>query len=59
MRTITGGEGVRLTVTRKGIEIVGWYDHFVGMEPIEVPWAELDAMRERVREGRPRTDGQG
>lgn len=47
------GEGLRLTVTRRGIEVEGWYDSLVGLGPIKVTWADLEAMRERVKEGQP------
>ena len=50
--------GAQLTVTRRGVEVFAWYDSFVGnAETIVLTWDELDAMRERVEQGRkvPRT----
>lgn len=49
----SGGERITLTVTRKGIEVHGVYDSFVGIEGGSIPWSELEAMRKRVMEVRP------
>lgn len=46
-----GGSGVRLTVTRKGIEVFGWYDGGVGVDDIlVVPWDEVEKARRQVRD---------
>lgn len=42
--------GVRLTVTRFGVEVFGWYDSFVGLEPIALAWSEVDAARAEVNQ---------
>ena len=47
----TRSSGVRLTVTRRGLEVFGWYDNLVGCEPLVLPWSEVDAARENVVEG--------
>jgi hypothetical protein len=39
---------VRMTLTRAGVEIDGWYDTFVGMDTVFVPWDEFDKLRERL-----------
>ena len=41
-------EGLGLTVTRKGVEVRGWYDHLVGMDPIHLIWEELLAAKAEV-----------
>lgn len=49
----SGGTGVGITLTRKGVEVDGWYDGgYGGIEPLFMPWDEFDAMRKRVMEGR-------
>lgn len=40
--------GIKLTVTRRGIEVSGHYDSFIGLEGGEVTWLSLDEMREKV-----------
>lgn len=52
-RVIEGSSsGVQLTVTRKGVEIFGWYDSFVGCsDGIHLTWADLEQMRARVDRG--------
>lgn len=52
-RNDAGGGGLRLTVTRKGVEVFGWYDGFGGLEGIYLSWAEFDQARERVSRGKP------
>ena len=47
-------EGFELIVTRKGVEVRGWYDHIVGLPGFSLPWAELDRARERVAKGEDR-----
>ncbi len=44
----TGRSGVGVTVTRKGIEVYGWYDSIVGMEPVILSWDELDNAKALV-----------
>lgn len=44
-----GTSGVDLTIDRAGIRISGWYDSFVGIEPITLTWAEFDAEREALK----------
>jgi len=42
--------GTKLTFTRKGVEVIGWYDHFVGTgDGWSLSWEDLDAIREAVR----------
>lgn len=45
--------GIDLVVTRKGVELGGWYDHFVGVEGGLIPWAELDRLRAEVMPPKP------
>ena len=50
-----GQEGLRLTVTRKGVEVDGAYDGgYGGFESIVVTWRELLDAQRRVLEGRAR-----
>ena len=42
--------GVRLTVTRNGVEVFGWYDSFIGLEPVSLTWRELEAARAEVNQ---------
>ena len=45
--------GVQVTVTRKGMEIFGWHDHFAGNgEPIVLSWKEIEEARRKVMEVR-------
>jgi len=45
--------GIDCTVTRKGIEIGGFFDSFVGIEGRLIPWAEIDEARRRVMSSDP------
>ena len=45
--------GIDCTVTRKGLELGGWYDSFVGIEGRLISWGELDAARARVMSAEP------
>lgn len=45
--------GVDATVTRKGLEIGGFYDSFVGLPGRFIPWSELDAARRKVMSKEP------
>lgn len=46
------GEGMEMIVTRKGVEVLGWYDSgYGGLEPLALTWAEIDAARARVAQG--------
>lgn len=48
-----GQEGLRLTVTRKGVEVSGAYDSgYGGFETIEVEWHQLFRAKDRVDNGR-------
>ena len=48
-----GEDGLRLTVTRKGVEVHGAYDGgYGGFAPVEVTWEELLNAKDRVRDGR-------
>ena len=40
--------GIDFTVTRRGIEVDGFYDSFVGIEGGFIPWEEVDRMRQEV-----------
>lgn len=42
------GSGMKLTLTRQGVEIHAWYDHYVGIEGGSMTWAEFDAMRAQL-----------
>ena len=42
------GSGVQLTITRKGVEVFGWYDHIVGIEGGYLPWEQFDQLRRQV-----------
>lgn len=41
-------DGVRLVLTRRGIEVSGHYDSIVGIEGGSISWADLDAARAKV-----------
>lgn len=44
--------GMELVATRKGVEVHGWYDSFVGIGGhITLSWDELEAMKGRVMRG--------
>lgn len=45
----TPDSGIRLIITRKGVELFGWYDHIVGIEGRAIPWDEFDRAREFVQ----------
>lgn len=40
--------GITLTVTRKGVEVDGWYDHIVGLVGPDLTWDELLAAKAEV-----------
>lgn len=44
-------EGISVAVTRKGLEVFGFYDSFVGIEPMTISWEDLEESRKRVFEG--------
>lgn len=51
---VKSGEGVWLTVTRKGIEVDGAYDSgYVGLEGLSVTWDELLSAKAEVEKGMP------
>lgn len=52
VRSGSKASGVEVIVTRRGLEIFGWYDHFVGAgEPLSLTWDELEQMKGRVMRG--------
>ena len=40
--------GIRVAVTRKGLEVFGWYDSFVGLPGPVITWAVLEDARREV-----------
>lgn len=48
IRTGTKFSGIEVRLTRKGVEIGGFYDSFVGMETTELTWEQFDALRAEV-----------
>lgn len=45
----SASEGTKLTFTRKGVEVTGWYDHFCGTgNGWELSWSDLEAIRQKV-----------
>lgn len=40
--------GIDLVVTRKGIEVRGFYDSFVGLSGGDLSWEVIDSVRARV-----------
>ncbi len=45
----TVGVGIKLLVTRKGIEVSGWYGGWnAGIDKLLVPWQQIDEAREEV-----------
>lgn len=52
IKVISDGDscGLRVTLTRKGIEVDGWYDHYVGIYPADnlIPWEEVNRIREEI-----------
>lgn len=47
-----GQEGLRLTVTRKGVEVSGAYDGgWVGFDTLKVDWPQLLQAKARVDSG--------
>lgn len=53
LRVAHGRSGIDCRVTRKGLEIDGWYDSFVGIEGRLIPWDELDDARKYVMSSEP------
>jgi hypothetical protein len=50
--------GTRLTFTRRGVEVFGWYDHFVGVGEVwALSWDELDEIRRELRVPAGQTEG--
>ena len=48
-RTLSGSSsGISLVLTRKGVEVRGWYDHFGGIEGGSLTWAEFDELRKSL-----------
>lgn len=45
LRSNNRAEGVEAEPTPEGILVSGWYDHFVAIEPIVIPWEVVDAWR--------------
>lgn len=44
--------GTKLTFTRKGVEVVGWFDHFCGTgDGWSLTWAEIGAIRSALIDG--------
>lgn len=43
-----GGSGIEVVLTRKGVEITGWYDSMVGLPSGSLTWAEFDRLRAEV-----------
>jgi len=43
-----GASNISVTFTRAGLEVSGYYDHFVGLEGMKVPWEEIDAIRQAM-----------
>ena len=39
---------VQLTFTRRGVEITGHYDHFVGIESGFLSWEEIERIRTQL-----------
>lgn len=38
--------GITVTITRLGIEVFGWYDHYVGIADGQlIRWADIDEAR--------------
>jgi hypothetical protein len=48
IRTGSSSSGIEVRLTRKGVEIGGFYDHIVGMEPSSLTWDQFDALRAEV-----------
>lgn len=49
----TPAEGIIATPTARGLDVHGWYDHFVGIEGGVIPWDELEReLRTRRRRRR-------
>ncbi len=47
----TVGVGIKLLVTRKGIEVSAWYDGWSGgIEGLSVSWQQIDEAREEVNQ---------
>lgn len=42
--------GIEIRFTRKHIDVIGWYDTYVGIEGGILTWDELDAIRQRLFE---------
>lgn len=43
-----GHSELALTITRKGIEVTGFYDSFVGLQGIYLTWEQVEETRRRV-----------
>lgn len=40
-----GSSGINITFTRKGIELAGYFDSFVGIEGGFISWTDIDLIR--------------
>jgi hypothetical protein len=43
------GEGITFKVTRKGVDVSGYYDHFVALEGYTVTWEAIDEARKELQ----------
>ena len=43
--------GIEVTVTRRGLEVFGFYDSMVGLPGPTISWVDLDAARYRIEHG--------
>lgn len=46
------GDGLRLEITHRGVEMFGWYDSMVGIAPIDVSLDDLEAALKNARRKR-------
>ena len=53
VRSGDGTVGHHLVVTRRGIEVSGWYYSTGTGEPISLSWEEFEEIKDRVMRGKP------
>jgi hypothetical protein len=45
-------DGVQLCISHRGVEVFGWYDSIVGIEPIQISLDDLEAALKNARRKR-------
>lgn len=54
--TLYERSGVDLRADKDGLWAGGWYDSFVGIESVLIPWSEIDAARKVAEQSAKRAE---